>query len=72
MLVAPPAFLDQLALQAGVTVGIAINNGQLVVDPKPKPRYTLVQLLAESDYSTALSDEDREWASSTPIGREVL
>jgi len=38
MLAVPPAFLDQLQLQAGATVGLAVDHGRLVVDPSPRPR----------------------------------
>jgi antitoxin ChpS len=34
-LVVPPAFLDQLHLHAGVTVGLAVDHGCLVVNPNP-------------------------------------
>ena len=44
MLAVPPAFLDQLHLQAGATVGLAVDHGRLVVEPKPRPRYTLAEL----------------------------
>jgi len=33
MLIVPPAFLDQLQLQAGATVGVAVADGCLVVHP---------------------------------------
>ena len=33
MLAVPPAFLDQLHLQAGATVGLAVDHGCLVVNP---------------------------------------
>jgi len=35
MLAVPPAFLDQLQLQAGATVGVAVADGRLVIDPNP-------------------------------------
>ena len=46
MLAVPPVFLDQLNLQVGATVGLAVNHGCLVVNPSPRPRYTLAELLA--------------------------
>ncbi len=72
MLVVPPAFLDQLNLQAGATVGLVVDHGCLVVDPKPRPRYTLAELLAVSDYSQAQSTEDREWVDAPSVGGELL
>lgn len=39
---------------------------------QPKPRYTLTELLASSDYSQPLSAEDRAWLDAKPVGRELL
>lgn len=61
MLVVPPAFLDQLRLQAGATVSMTISDGHLVIDPKPRPRYTLAELLANSDFSQPQAAEERDW-----------
>ena len=72
MLAVPPAFLDQLHLQAGATVGVAIADGRLVVDPRPKPRYTLAELLAASDYSQQQPAEDREWVGAPAVGGELI
>lgn len=72
MLAVPPAFLDQLHLQAGAMVGLAIDHGRLVVEPKPRPRYTLAELLAASDYSQPLSAQDREWIDSPAVGGELI
>ncbi len=72
MLAVPPAFLDQLHLKAGATVGLAIADGHLVVDPKPRLRYTLAELLAASDYSQSQPVEEREWVDAPAVGRELL
>lgn len=44
MLAVPPALLDALHLAAGAKVGLAVDNGRLVVEPQPRPRYTLAEL----------------------------
>lgn len=72
MLAVPRVFLDQLHLQAGATVGLAVDRGCLVVDPKPRPRYTLAELLAASDYSQPQPAEDREWVDAPAVGGELL
>jgi antitoxin ChpS len=72
MLTVPPAFLDQLHLQAGATVGVTIINGCLVVEPKSKPHYTLAELLAASDYSQPPSAEEREWIDAPIVGGEII
>jgi antitoxin ChpS len=72
MLAVPPAFLDQLHLQAGATVGLVISDGCLVVEPKSRPHYTLAELLAASDYSQPQSAEDREWVEAPAVGGELI
>jgi antitoxin ChpS len=71
MLAVPPAFLDQLDLKAGAIVGLVVDRGCLVVDPKPRPRYTLTELLAASDYSQPQSSADREWVDAPAVGGEL-
>lgn len=41
-------------------------------EPKPKPRYTMAELLAASDYSEPRTEEEREWLDAPPVGRELL
>jgi antitoxin ChpS len=72
MLAVPPAFLDQLHLHAGATVGVAIDHGCLVINPSPRPRYTLAELLAASDYSQPPPVEEREWVDAPAVGGELL
>lgn len=72
MLAVPPAFLDQLHLQAGATVGLAVDHGCLVVKPKARVRYSLAELLAQCDASAETSVEDRAWLDSQPVGNELL
>jgi antitoxin ChpS len=72
MLAVPPAFLDQLHLQVGATVGMAVADGRLVVDPKPRLRYTLAELLAASDYSQLQPADEREWVDAPAVGNELI
>jgi antitoxin ChpS len=71
MLAVPPAILDLLHLQAGATVGLAVEDGHLVVQPQTKPRYSLDELLAQCDPAAPVSDEDRAWLDVAPVGREL-
>lgn len=73
MLAVPPAILDMLKLQAGATVGLAVDDGRLVVDPQIKPRYTLDELLAQYDTNVPVSSSnaDREWLNIQSVGREL-
>jgi antitoxin ChpS len=72
MLAVPPVFLDQLQLEAGATVGVTISDGQLVIHPKARPRYTLAELLAASDYSVPQPAEEREWVDAPSVGGELI
>jgi antitoxin ChpS len=72
MLAVPPVLLDQLHLKAGATVALAVDGERLVVQTRPKPRYTLEELLAASDYSQPMTPEEREWIDAPPVGRELL
>jgi antitoxin ChpS len=72
MLAVPPALLDVLHLAAGSKVGLAVDHGRLVVEPQARPRYTLAELLAASDYSQPQPAEEREWVDAAVAGRELL
>jgi len=72
MLAVPPAILDLLHLQAGATVGLAIEGERLVIEAKPRPRYTMAELLAASDYTQPQPPEDREWVDAPAVGGELI
>lgn len=72
MLAVPPAVLDLLHLRSGATVGIAVDGGRLVIDPKHRPRYSLDELLAKCDATADICPEDREWLESGAAGGELL
>jgi len=72
MLAVPPAVLEMLNLQAGAAVGLVVDGGRLIVQPQPRRRYTLDELLAECDPTAEPTQEDREWLDARPAGRELL
>lgn len=72
MLAVPPAYLEQLHLQAGASVGVRIADGHLVIDPRPRPRYTLAELLGASDYTRPQPAEEREWVDAPAVGGELI
>jgi antitoxin ChpS len=72
MMAVPPALLDLLHIGAGAKVGLAVDNGRLVVDPQPRPRYTLDELLAQCVGSAEVPDNDRTWLDDTPTGDELI
>jgi len=72
MLAVPPALLDILQLTAGSKVGLAVDNDRLVVERAARPRYTMAELLAASDYSGPQPAEEREWVDAPAVGRELI
>jgi antitoxin ChpS len=76
MLAVPPALLDIMQLQPGAKVGIAIESGRLIVDPQPRRRYTLDELLAQcapkARRGKRRSKPEQEWLNSEPVGRELI
>ena len=72
MLAVPPALLDVLQLTAGSKVKLAVDNGRLIVEPRPRRRYTLAEMLVASDYSHPQPPEEREWVDAPAAGREPL
>ena len=57
--------IDLLHLQA-------VAHGRVAVEPKPRPHYTLTELLAASDYSRPQPAEEREWVDAPSVGGELL
>ena len=71
MLAVPPAILDLLHLEAGATVGLAVEGERLVIQPQTKPKYTLDELLAQCDARAKFGKADRAWIELAPMGREL-
>ena len=72
MLAVPPALLDILRLQPGAKVGIAIESGRLVVEPKQRRRFTLDELLAKCNPRARRTKEEKEWIDSRRAGGELI
>jgi len=72
MLAVPPVLLDVLRIGPGAKVGISVESGRLVVEPRPRPRYTLEELLAQCRPRASRTKEEREWLDSEPVGRELI
>jgi antitoxin ChpS len=71
MLALPPALLELLNLHAGETVGVAVDGGRLIIEPQPKPHYSLDQLLAQCDPNGPITTEDRTWLDIKSVGNEL-
>jgi len=69
---AVPPLPDILRLQPGARVGIAVQNGRLVVEPQRRPRYALNELLAKCNARTPRNSQERDWLKSKPAGGELI
>jgi antitoxin ChpS len=72
MLAVPPALLNVLQLQPGAKVGIAVERGRLVVEPRTRRRYSLEELLAQCNLKARRSKQERQWLDSEPVGGELI
>ena len=72
MLAVPTALLEILRLRPGTKVGLAVENGRLVVEPQQRLRYTLDELLAQCNPKAARGRKEREWLAGKPVGGELI
>ena len=72
MMALPPVFLEELKIGSGSSVDVVLSEGQLVIKPITKPKYSLADLLAQCDPNAKSSEEDREWLNGGPAGNEIL
>ncbi len=72
MVAIPKAVLEALGLQANTKVGLTLDDGRLVIEPSPRRRYTLDELLAQCDPDAPMSQEDQDWLRDPPVGREAF
>ena len=71
MITVPRHILELLRLKAGATVGLSVEEGRLIIQPAPRPRYTLDDLLAQCNSNARVSSEEREWLDAPRVGREL-
>ena len=72
MFAIPKAILECLDLAPNTQVGLSVLEGRLIVEPHPRPRYTLAELMAKFDLAAPMTDEDRAWFDGSPLGREEI
>lgn len=72
MLAVPPAILNLLQMESGARVSMVVESGRLIIEPSPKKKYSLQELLDQCDASAPLSDDDAAWTSSSAMGKELV
>lgn len=70
----PPALLRELGLGPKAEVEIRVEDGQLVIVPLKRPRYTLDELMARCDLAKPIrmSREEQDWQTAPRVGREEI
>ena len=68
----PQEFLQELNLSGKSAVDLSLEEGCLIVKPAARSKYTLDELLAQSDYAAPLSDEERQWIDAIAVGKEFF
>ena len=63
----PKSFAEQVGVQAGSEVDLAIENGELIIRPARTRRYDLKQLLR----GVTAKNIHREIDTGEPVGREA-
>jgi len=66
----PKALLDSLGLAPDAKVGLTIERDRIVLQPRPRPKYTVAELMAKCDPSAPWSEEEKAWEAAKPVGRE--
>ena len=72
MFAIPRPILEGLGLSSNTQVGLSVSGGRLIVEPHPRPRYKLSELIGQCDLSSPLTEESRQWLEAEPAGREIL
>lgn len=69
MLVVPLTMFKKLGLDAGNTVSLVIQDGELLAEYKRKISYNLADLLIEHQ---KIALEQNAWEGMKPVGREKI
>jgi len=72
MFAIPKSILEGLGLSPNTQVGLSVSEGRLIVEPHPRPRYTLAELIEQCDLSAPTTEEDQAWLEAKPTGREMI
>ena len=72
MFAIPKPILEGLGLSPNTQVGLTVSDGRLIVEPHPRPRYTLAELMEQCDQSAPVTEEAQAWLDDGPVGREAM
>lgn len=68
----PKTIVQMLGLSVGSKLDITVEENRIVLTPSPEDDVSLESLLKGSPKECfAVTEEDREWISAKPVGREI-
>lgn len=67
-----PSIRPGMNLQTGAEVSLTIRSGRIIVEPQPRSRHTLLELLAQCNSKAPRSSQERQWLSGKRVGRELI
>ncbi len=71
MFAIPKPILESLDLLPDTQVGLSVSQGRLIVEPYPRRRYALSELMGQCDPSAPLTGEDQAWLDAQAVGLEI-
>ena len=72
MFAIPKPILEGLVLAPNTQVGLSVSDGRLIVEPHPRPRYTLAELMEQCDLTAPVTEEAQTWLDAEPVGGEAM
>lgn len=68
----PKAVVESVGLHFNQEVDIEAVNGKIIITPSKTIEYNLEDLLRQcKPGAMVLTDEDKEWINSPPVGNEI-
>jgi len=73
MVAVPRPLLHLVNADVGTDVDIAVESGRIVLAPVVRhQRHTLEELLAQCNFGSPMSPEERDWVDESAAGGELL
>jgi antitoxin ChpS len=76
----PAVVRKALGYTQGTELAVSVDDGKMIIEAvepaKPalrvrRPKYTLDELLNDTNSDTPMTDEERAWQNAAPVGREI-
>ena len=68
----PKHLLRSMGLNVNDTVGMTLLDGRLVIEPRPRQRYSLAELMLQCDFSLSPDEVETAWLNDHSRGSEAI